>query len=172
MSEDAKTVLAVNNIEVIYDHVILVLKGVSLRVPEGGIVALLGANGAGKSTTLKAISGLLRTERGDVTKGGIEFQGRPIHRKPPDAVVREGIVQVMEGRHVFEHLTVEENLLTGAYTRDGRSLKRDLERVYQYFPRLRERRGVRAGYVSGGEKQMVAIGRALRAHPTPTLLAQ
>src|SRR5437899_10621139 len=157
----SRTILSVNNIEVTYDHVILVLRGVSLRVPEGGIVALLGANGAGKSTTLKAISGLLRTERGDVTKGSVELLGEPIHRKDPGEVVRRGIVQVMEGRHVFEHLTVEENLLTGAYTRDGRSLKRDLERVYQYFPRLRERRGVRAGHVSGGEQQMVAIGRAL-----------
>jgi len=163
--------LTVNNIEVIYDHVILVLKGVSLRVPEGGIVALLGANGAGKSTTLKAISGLLRTERGDVTKGGIEFQGRPIHRKPPDAVVREGIVQVMEGRHVFEHLTVEENLLTGGYTRrNGDSLRRDLDLVYTYFPRLTQRRGVRAGYISGGEQQMLAIGRALMARPKLMLL--
>ncbi len=134
--------LAVNNIEVIYDHVILVLKGVSLEVPEGGIVALLGANGAGKSTTLKAISGLLRTERGDVTKGTIEFQGAAIHRHPPDEVVRRGIVQVMEGRHVFGHLTVEENLLTGAYTRrNGAEMRQDLERVYAYFPRLRERRG-------------------------------
>ena len=163
--------LAVNNIEVIYDHVILVLKGVSLAVPEGGIVALLGANGAGKSTTLKAISGLLRTERGDVTKGSIEFMGKGIRRKDPSEVVRRGIVQVMEGRHVFEHLTVEENLLTGAYTQaDGRAIKRDLEKAYEYFPRLRERRGVRAGYVSGGEQQMVAIGRALMAHPKLMLL--
>ena len=165
------TLLAVNNIEVIYDHVILVLKGVSLRVPEGGIVALLGANGAGKSTTLKAISGLLRTERGDVTKGGIEFQGRPIHRKPPDAVVREGIVQVMEGRHVFEHLTVEENLLTGAYTRRaGDETGRHLDLVYSYFPRLTHRRTVAAGYISGGEQQMLAIGRALMARPKLMLL--
>ena len=165
------SLLAVNNIEVIYDHVILVLKGVSLRVPEGGIVALLGANGAGKSTTLKAISGLLRTERGDVTKGGIEFQGRPIHRKPPDAVVREGIVQVMEGRHVFEHLTVEENLLTGAYTRRaGDETGRHLDLVYSYFPRLTHRRTVAAGYISGGEQQMLAIGRALMARPKLMLL--
>ncbi len=165
------SLLAVNNIEVIYDHVILVLKGVSLRVPEGGIVALLGANGAGKSTTLKAISGLLRTERGDVTKGGIEFQGRPIHRKPPDAVVREGIVQVMEGRHVFEHLTVEENLLTGAYTRRaGDETRRHLDLVYSYFPRLTHRRTVAAGYISGGEQQMLAIGRALMARPKLMLL--
>ena len=163
--------LAVNNIEVIYDHVILVLKGVSLAVPEGGIVALLGANGAGKSTTLKAVSGLLRTERGDVTKGSIEFMGEGIRRKDPSEVVRRGIVQVMEGRHVFEHLTVEENLLTGAYTqRDGRAVKRDLEMAYAYFPRLRDRRSVRSGYVSGGEQQMVAIGRALMAHPKLMLL--
>src|SRR5437762_13922005 len=164
-------ILAVNNIEVIYDHVILVLKGVSLHVPEGGIVALLGANGAGKSTTLKAISGLLRTERGDVTKGAVEFQGAPIHRQAPDAVVRRGIVQVMEGRHVFEHLTVEENLLTGAYTRrDGAAARKDLDLVYTYFPRLVERRGFRAGYISGGEQQMLAIGRALMARPTLMLL--
>jgi branched-chain amino acid transport system ATP-binding protein len=166
-----RPLLAVNNIEVIYDHVVLVLKGVSLRVPEGGIVALLGANGAGKSTTLKAISGLLRTERGDVTKGAIEFEGAPVHRLAPDAVVRRGIVQVMEGRHVFEHLTVEENLLTGAYTRrDGAASRRDLDLVYSYFPRLVQRRGVRAGYISGGEQQMLAIGRALMAHPRLMLL--
>jgi branched-chain amino acid transport system ATP-binding protein len=163
--------LSVNNIEVIYDHVILVLKGVSLHVPEGGIVALLGANGAGKSTTLKAISGLLRTERGDVTKGTIEFQALPIHRKDPAEVVKRGIVQVMEGRHVFEHLTVEENLLTGGYTRkNGHSTKRELELVYRYFPRLAERRQVKAGYISGGEQQMVAIGRALMARPKLMLL--
>jgi len=171
VSDDTRPLLSVNNIEVIYDHVILVLKGVSLRVPAGGIVALLGANGAGKSTTLKAISGLLRTERGDVTKGTIEFQGQPIHRKDPAEVVKRGIVQVMEGRHVFEHLTVEENLLTGAYTRkNGHSTTQDLELVYGYFPRLAERRQVRAGYVSGGEQQMVAIGRALMARPRLMLL--
>ena len=171
VSDDTRPLLSVNNIEVIYDHVILVLKGVSLRVPAGGIVALLGANGAGKSTTLKAISGLLRTERGDVTKGTIEFQGQPIHRKDPAEVVKRGIVQVMEGRHVFEHLTVEENLLTGAYTRkNGHSITGDLELVYRYFPRLAERREVRAGYVSGGEQQMVAIGRALMARPRLMLL--
>ncbi len=171
MADASRPLLSVNNIEVIYDHVILVLKGVSLQVPEGGIVALLGANGAGKSTTLKAISGLLRTERGDVTKGGIEFLGEPIHRKDPAEVVRRGVVQVMEGRHVFEHLTVEENLLTGAYTRrNGTSVKQDLDLVYGYFPRLRERRGVRAGYISGGEQQMLAIGRALMAHPRLMLL--
>src|SRR5262245_31859081 len=163
--------LSVNNIEVIYDHVILVLKGVSLNVPEGGIVALLGANGAGKSTTLKAISGLLATERGDVTKGTIEFRGELIHRRDPADVVTRGIVQVMEGRHVFEHLTVEENLLTGAYTRRGGApIKRDLELVYEYFPRLRDRRTGYAGYISGGEQQMLAIGRALMAHPRLMLL--
>ena len=167
MSENGKPLLTVNNIEVIYDHVILVLKGVSLQVPEGGIVALLGANGAGKSTTLKAISGLLRTERGEVTKGAVEFLRSPIHRRDPADIVRRGVVQVMEGRHVFEHLTVEENLLAGAYTRrNGRSIGDDLERVYRYFPRLKERRTVRAGYVSGGEQQMLAIGRALMTRPT------
>jgi branched-chain amino acid transport system ATP-binding protein len=171
VAEPARALLSVTNVEVIYDHVILVLKGVSLQVPEGGIVALLGANGAGKSTTLKAISGLLRTERGDVTKGTIEFLGEPIERRDPADVVTRGIVQVMEGRHVFEHLTVEENLLTGAYTRrGGLVLKRDLELVYEYFPRLRERRAGYAGYISGGEQQMLAIGRALMAHPRLMLL--
>ena len=171
MSVAARPLLSVNNIEVIYDHVILVLKGVSLQVPEEGIVALLGANGAGKSTTLKAISGLLRTERGEVTKGGVELAGEAIHRREASEVVRRGVVQVMEGRHVFEHLTVEENLLTGGYTRhNGQALKRDLERVYGYFPRLRDRRSVRAGYISGGEQQMLAIGRALMAHPRLMLL--
>ena len=169
--EPSRPLLAVNNIEVIYDHVILVLKGVSLRVPDGGIVALLGANGAGKSTTLKAISGLLRTERGDITKGSIELRGVPIHQRSPSEIVRQGIVQVMEGRHVFEHLTVEENLLTGGYTRrNGDSLKHDLDLVYTYFPRLTQRRGTRAGYISGGEQQMLAIGRALMAHPRLMLL--
>jgi branched-chain amino acid transport system ATP-binding protein len=171
VSDTPRPLLAVNNIEVIYDHVILVLKGVSLQVPEGGIVALLGANGAGKSTTLKAISGLLRTERGEVTKGAIELGGQPIQTMAPDAVVRRGVVQVMEGRRVFEHLTVEENLLTGAYTRgEGRAVAEDLERVYRYFPRLLARRGVSAGYVSGGEQQMIAIGRALMARPRLMLL--
>ncbi len=166
-----RPLLAVNGIEVIYDHVILVLKGVSLQVPEGGIVALLGANGSGKSTTLKAISGLLRTERGDVTKGSIELAGEPVHRLAPDAVVRRGVVQVMEGRRVFEHLTVDENLLTGAYSRrDGVAARRDLDLVYTYFPRLAERRGARAGYISGGEQQMLAIGRALMARPRLMLL--
>jgi branched-chain amino acid transport system ATP-binding protein len=171
VSDTPGPLLSVNNIEVIYDHVILVLKGVSLQVPEGGIVALLGANGAGKSTTLKAISGLLRTERGEVTKGSVELSGEPIHRRDPAQVVRHGIVQVMEGRHVFEHLTVEENLQTGAYTqRHGGSLKRDLDLVYGYFPRLRDRRSSQAGYISGGEQQMVAIGRALMARPKLMLL--
>ncbi len=171
MSDNEKPLLLVNNIEVIYDHVILVLKGVSLKVPGGGIVALLGANGAGKSTTLKAISGLLRTERGDVTKGAVEFQGEAIHKKDATEVVRRGIVQVMEGRRVFEHLTVEENLLTGAYTRrNGHAIRQDLDLVYHYFSRLAERRRVMAGYVSGGEQQMLAIGRALMAHPKLMLL--
>ena len=171
MGDNAGVMLSVNNVEVIYDHVILVLKGVSLEVPEGGIVALLGANGAGKSTTLKAISGLLRTERGEVTKGSVEFLGEAIHRRDPDEVVGRGIVQVMEGRHVFEHLTVEENLLTGGYTqKKGAGLRRDLEMVYEYFPRLRDRRSGYAGYISGGEQQMLAIGRALMAHPRLMLL--
>src|SRR3954468_6444992 len=152
--------LAVNNIEVIYDHVILVLKGVSLQVPEGGIVALLGANGAGKTTTLKAISNLLRAERGDVTKGTIELSGERVDRLTPADLVKRGVVQVMEGRHCFGHLTVEENLLTGAYTRSvsRAEVKRDLERVYEFFPRLRQRREAMAGFTSGGEQQMTAIG--------------
>jgi len=164
--------LSLNNIEVIYDGVILVLKGVSLEVREGGITTLLGANGAGKTTTLKAISNLLRAERGDVTKGTIEFRGRRVDRLSPDELVRLGVVQVMEGRHCFAHLTVEENLLTGAYTRSaGRAeLSRDLERVYGYFPQLKERRGTLAGYTSGGEQQMTALGRALMARPTMILL--
>jgi branched-chain amino acid transport system ATP-binding protein len=164
--------LAVSNVEVIYDHVILVLKGVSLAVPEGKIVALLGANGAGKSTTLKAISTLLRGERGEVTKGRIEFRGERIDQLTPNALVKRGMVQVMEGRHCFGHLTIEENLLTGAYTRGiSRSeLKAALERVYHYFPRLKARRGSQAGYTSGGEQQMTAIGRALMAKPSMILL--
>ncbi len=170
-AETARPLLAVSNIEVIYDHVILVLKGVSLRVAEGGIVALLGANGAGKSTTLKAISGLLRTERGEVTKGSIELRGEAIHDRDPARVVQRGVVQVMEGRRVFSHLTVEENLLAGGYTRrHGETLARDLDLVYTYFPRLTQRRGTRAGYISGGEQQMLAIGRALMAHPQLMLL--
>ena len=162
--------LSVNNIEVIYDHVILVLKGVSLDVPQGKIVALLGANGAGKTTTLKAISNLLRAERGDVTKGTIEFKGRRVDRLTPNELVKLGICQVMEGRHCFQHLTVEENLLTGAYTRGRADLGADLERVYRYFPRLKERRGSVSGYTSGGEQQMTAIGRALMARPSMILL--
>jgi branched-chain amino acid transport system ATP-binding protein len=163
--------LSVNNIEVIYDHVILVLKGVSLEVPEGGIVALLGANGAGKSTTLKAISNLVRVERGAITRGTIGFAGARIDTLDPAEIVRRGIVQVMEGRRAFEHLTVEENILTGAYVRrDARAAQQDLEVVYHYFPRLRERRRVRAGYISGGEQQMLAIGRALMARPKLMLL--
>jgi branched-chain amino acid transport system ATP-binding protein len=164
--------LAVNNIEVIYDHVILVLKGVSLTVPKGKIVALLGANGAGKTTTLKAISNLLRAERGDVTKGSIEFEGSRIDRLTPNDLVKRGVIQVMEGRHCFGHLTIEENLLTGAYTQKiGRAaLAEQLERVYTYFPRLKVRRTSQAGYTSGGEQQMTAIGRALMARPTMILL--
>ncbi len=164
--------LSVNNIEVIYDHVILVLKGVSLGVPEGRIVALLGANGAGKTTTLKAISNLLRSERGDVTKGGIEYRGERIDRLSPSALVRRGVVQVMEGRHCFQHLTIEENLLTGAFTRKAsRGEIRDaLERVYTYFPGLKIRRTSQSGYTSGGEQQMTAIGRALMARPKMILL--
>jgi branched-chain amino acid transport system ATP-binding protein len=168
----AKSYLSVNNIEVIYDHVILVLKGVSLEVPQGKIVALLGANGAGKTTTLKAISNLLRAERGDVTKGMIEFRGRRIDKLTPNELVRMGICQVMEGRHCFQHLTVEENLLTGAFTRKvSRAEIRDaLEKVYRYFPRLKQRRTSLAGYTSGGEQQMTAVGRALMAQPSMILI--
>src|SRR5215204_3066241 len=165
-------VIDVANIEVIYNHVILVLKGVSLSVPEGGIVALLGGNGAGKSTTLKAISNLLRTERGEVTKGHIHCRGERVDGLTPNDLVRRGVIQVMEGRHCFGHLTVEENLLTGAFTRaDGQgAVKADLELVYGYFPRLKERRSSQAGYTSGGEQQMTAIGRALMARPSMILL--
>ena len=167
----ARALLAVNNVEVIYDHVILVLKGVSLEVQEGKIVALLGANGAGKSTTLKSISNLLRAERGDVTKGSIEFRGQRIDRLNPSELVKRGVVQVMEGRHCFAHLTVEENLLTGAFTRSRRGdIGADLEKVYAYFPRLKHRRTSQAGYTSGGEQQMTAIGRALMARPSMILL--
>jgi branched-chain amino acid transport system ATP-binding protein len=162
--------LSVNGIEVIYNHVILVLKGVSLEVKEGGIVALLGANGAGKTTTLKAISNLLRSERGEVTKGQITFRGERIDRSSPAELVRRGICQVMEGRHCFQHLSVEENLLTGAFTRGRADLKADLEMVYGYFPRLKERRHSQSGYTSGGEQQMTAIGRALMARPRVILL--
>jgi branched-chain amino acid transport system ATP-binding protein len=168
----ASAAISVNNIEVIYDHVILVLKGVSLEVPQGKIVALLGANGAGKTTTLKAISNLLRAERGEVTKGTIEFRGRRIDRLTPNELVRMGVCQVMEGRHCFAHLTIEENLLTGAFTRKvGRAEIRDaLEKVYHYFPRLKLRRASLAGYTSGGEQQMTAVGRALMAQPSMILL--
>jgi branched-chain amino acid transport system ATP-binding protein len=168
----AAPLLAVNNIEVIYNHVVLVLKGVSFAVPEGGIVALLGANGAGKTTSLKAVSNLLRAERGEVTKGSIAFAGTRIDRLDAADVVRRGLIQVMEGRHCFAHLTVEENLLTGAYTRgDGRAaIAADLERMYGYFPRLKTRRRAIAGYTSGGEQQMVALGRALMAQPRLVLL--
>ncbi len=167
-----ENVLSVNNIEVIYDHVILVLKGVSLTVPKGGIVSLLGANGAGKTTTLKAVSNLLRAERGDVTKGSIEFLGERVDRLSPNELVRRGCIQVMEGRHCFGHLSIEENLLTGAFTRrDGRrAVARDLERIYELFPRLKQRRGLMAGYTSGGEQQMCAIGRAMMSKPSMILL--
>jgi branched-chain amino acid transport system ATP-binding protein len=165
-------ILSVNNIEVVYDHVILVLKGVSLEVPKGEIVALLGANGAGKSTTLKAISNLLFAERGEVTKGSIVFDGAQVHALTPNELVRRGCIQVMEGRHCFAHLSVEENLLTGAFTRrqGHAAIRRDLDLVYSYFPRLKERRGVTAGYISGGEQQMCAIGRALMSRPQMILL--
>jgi branched-chain amino acid transport system ATP-binding protein len=167
-----ETFLSVNNIEVVYSSVILVLKGVSLSVPKGGIVALLGANGAGKTTTLKAISNLLHAERGEVTKGAIEFDGEQVHRLSPNALVQRGCIQVMEGRRCFAHLTVEENLLTGAFTRrDGKAaVARDLELVYSYFPRLKERRESTAGYTSGGEQQMCAVGRALMSRPKMILL--
>ncbi|WP_372989342.1 ABC transporter ATP-binding protein [Sulfitobacter sp.] len=167
-----ETLLEVNNIEVIYNSVILVLKGVSLKVPKGGITALLGGNGAGKTTTLKAISNLLHSERGEVTKGSIKYRNEPVHKSDPAEMVKRGVVQVMEGRHCFEHLTIEENLLTGAYTRsDGKAaIARDLEMVYEYFPRLRERRKSQAGYTSGGEQQMCAIGRALMSRPETILL--
>jgi branched-chain amino acid transport system ATP-binding protein len=171
-NDDAPVLLSVNNIEVVYDHVILVLKGVSLEVPEGGIVALLGANGAGKTTTLKSISNLLVAERGDITKGTIEFKGESIQGRSANQLVKRGIIQVMEGRRCFEHLTVEENLLTGAFTRsDGASaIRQDLELVYSYFPRLKERRSSTSGYTSGGEQQMTAFGRALMAKPKMILL--
>jgi branched-chain amino acid transport system ATP-binding protein len=167
-----ETVLEVNNIEVIYNHVILVLKGVSLSVPKGGITALLGGNGAGKTTTLKAISALLQSERGEVTKGSIEYHGKSVQHADPADLVKQGVIQVMEGRHCFEHLTIEENLLTGAYTRnDGKgAVDADLEMVYNYFPRLKERRKSQAGYTSGGEQQMCAIGRALMSKPETILL--
>ncbi|KUF12757.1 ABC transporter ATP-binding protein [Pseudoponticoccus marisrubri] len=167
-----QALLEVNNVEVIYNHVILVLKGVSLNVAKGGITALLGGNGAGKTTTLKAISNLLHSERGEVTKGSIVYKGERVQDLDPAALVKRGVIQVMEGRHCFEHLTVEENLLTGAYTRsDGKgAVEADLEMVYGYFPRLKERRRSQAGYTSGGEQQMTAIGRALMSRPETILL--
>jgi branched-chain amino acid transport system ATP-binding protein len=168
----AAAILSLNNVEVVYDRVILVLKGVSLSVPTGGIVALLGANGAGKTTTLKAISNLLHSERGEVTKGAILFEGAEVQGQPPNEVVRRGCIQVMQGRYCFGHLTIEENLLTGAFTRrDGTAaIRADLDKVYAYFPRLRERRLAMAGYTSGGEQQMCAIGRALMSDPKMILL--
>jgi branched-chain amino acid transport system ATP-binding protein len=168
----ADAILSVNNIEVVYDHVILVLKGVSLDVPRGGIVALLGANGAGKTTTLKAISSLLQSERGEVTKGTIRFDGEEVQALAPNQLVRRGCIQVMEGRHCFGHLSIEENLLTGAFTRrDGNAaIRRDLDLVYNYFPRLKAKRAALAGYTSGGEQQMCAVGRALMARPKMILL--
>jgi len=167
-----EALLEVNNIEVIYNHVILVLKGVSLSVPKGGITALLGGNGAGKTTTLKAISNLLKSERGEVTKGSIQYRGNRVQDLMPSDLVKQGVIQVMEGRHCFEHLTVEENLLTGAYTRGSSrgEIDADLNMVYDYFPRLKERRRSQAGYTSGGEQQMVAIGRALMSRPETILL--
>ena len=164
--------LNVNGIEVIYNHVILVLKGVSLQVAEGQVVALLGGNGAGKTTTLRAVSNLLEGERGEVTKGSIELRGERIEKLSTAAMVERGVVQVMEGRHCFAHLTIEENLMTGAYTRkDGKAAVRDtLEKVYAYFPRLKTRRTSQAAYTSGGEQQMCAIGRALMANPKMVLL--
>ena len=169
---EAETLLEVNNIEVIYNHVILVLKGVSLKVAQGGITALLGGNGAGKTTTLKAVSNLLHSERGEVTKGSIAYRGEKVAGLDPAAMVKRGVIQVMEGRHCFEHLTIEENLMTGAYTRnDGRgAVAADLEKVYTYFPRLKERRTSQAGYTSGGEQQMCALGRALMSAPETILL--
>ena len=165
----AKPLLAVNNIEVVYDDVILVLRGVSLQVPDGALVALLGANGAGKSTTLKAISGLLKTEDGEVTRGEVMFGGERIDRLSPEAIVRRGIFQVMEGRRIVEDMTSIENLRLGAYTRRDSEVRRDIDMVFDYFPRLKERSGL-AGYLSGGEQQMLAIGRALMARPKMMLL--
>ncbi len=171
-SPDAATILSVNNIEVVYSHVILVLKGVSLEVPRGSIVALLGANGAGKTTTLKAISNLLHSERGEVTKGSIIFDGSEVQSLSPSELVRRGCIQVMEGRRCFGHLTIEENLLTGAFTRreSSAAIRRDLELVYGYFPRIKERRSAMAGYTSGGEQQMCSLGRALMSKPKMILL--
>ena len=169
--DSQKIVLNVNGIEVIYNHVILVLKGVSLNVPDGKIVAILGGNGAGKTTTLRAVSNLLRGERGEVTKGSIELRGERIENLSPSDLVKRGVVQVMEGRHCFAHLTIEENLLTGAYTVKSKAqIAANLEKVYNYFPRLKTRRTSQAAYTSGGEQQMCAIGRALMASPTMVLL--
>jgi branched-chain amino acid transport system ATP-binding protein len=163
--------LTLNNVEVIYDSVVLVLKGVSVACADGRITTLLGANGAGKTTTLKAISGVLRTERGEVTKGSVELNGQRIDRLRPYEVVQRGVAQVFEGRRVFEHLTTEENLVAGAHIeKDRRRVAEGIERVYQYFPRLKERRTVQSGYLSGGEQQMLAIGRALMCHPAVVLL--
>ena len=171
-STPTRPLLSVNGIEVIYNHVILVLKGVSLSVPEGGIVAILGANGAGKTTTLRAVSNLLKSERGDVTKGSVEYRGERVHKLSPSDLVKRGVIQVMEGRHCFAHLTVEENLLTGAYTRNASraDVNVDLEKVYNYFPRLKTRRQSQSGYTSGGEQQMTAVGRALMSRPNMILL--
>lgn len=170
MSND-NMILKINNIEVKYHEVILVIKGVSIEVPEGGIVALLGANGAGKSTTLKAISGLLKHENGEVTDGSIEYMGSRIDKRPAEKIAKDGIVQVIEGRRVFEHLTVEQNLKVGAHMRKyGRSVKEGLEMVYHYFPRLREKRNEIAGFISGGEQQMTVVGRALMTSPKLILL--
>ncbi|PIE09753.1 MAG: ABC transporter ATP-binding protein [Rhodobacterales bacterium] len=171
-SAEQETLLEVNNIEVIYNHVVLVLKGVSLTVEKGGITALLGGNGAGKTTTLKAVSNLLHSERGEVTKGSIIYRGEKVQELSPSELVKRRVVQVMEGRHCFEHLTIEENLMTGAYTRTdgGAEIAKDLEMVYHYFPRLKERRKSQAGYTSGGEQQMAAMGRALMARPETILL--
>ena len=170
-SPDREMILKINNIEVKYHKVILVLKGVSIQVPKGGIVALLGANGAGKSTTLKAISGLLNHEDGEVTDGSIEYMGERIDRTRAEIISKKGIVQVIEGRRVFEHLTVEENLKVSAHVkRKGRSVKDGLEMVYHYFPRLREKRNILAGFISGGEQQMTVVGRALMTNPKLILL--
>ena len=170
-AEPARALLSVNNVEVVYDDIVLVLRGLSLEVPKGAIVALLGANGAGKSTTLKAISGLLKSEDGLITRGDVVFDGVSIASAEPDAIVRRGVFQVMEGRRIVADMSVLENLRVGAFTRtDGAAaVKRDIERVYQYFPRLKERTGL-AGYLSGGEQQMLAIGRALMARPRLILM--
>jgi branched-chain amino acid transport system ATP-binding protein len=171
MDSNSNIVLNVNGIEVIYNHVILVLKGVSLQVPQGAIVAILGGNGAGKTTTLRAISNLLKGERGEVTKGTIELRGERIENLSPADLVQRGVVQVMEGRHCFAHLTIEENLMTGSYTRTSKAeIAANLEKVYNYFPRLKTRRTSQAAYTSGGEQQMCAIGRALMANPSVVLL--